>query len=118
MLRGGRLRLAAARQACRKTLAIALTLATALGFVAQSSAQTQSNSSIKVTTRLVVLNVVVTDKANQPVIGLTREDFQILENDQAQTISSFEPTVSPSNAGNRPESAAGSSVFPGGARRY
>ena len=115
MLRGGRLRLAAARQACRKTLAIALASATALSFVAQSSAQTQSNSSIKVTTRLVVLNVVVTDKANQPVIGLTREDFQILENDQAQTISSFEPTVSPSNAGNRPESAAGSSVFPGGA---
>jgi VWFA-related protein len=42
------------------------------------------------TTRLVVLDVVVTDKAGQIVRGLGKEDFTILEDGAAQSVRSFE----------------------------
>lgn len=41
--------------------------------------------------RLVVLDLVVTDKAGQPVDGLTANDFQVFEEGQPQRIRSFEP---------------------------
>jgi len=44
---------------------------------------------LRVTTRLVLVDVVVTDKDNRPVTGLTRDDFTLLENGQPQTISTF-----------------------------
>lgn len=43
-----------------------------------------------VTTRLVVLDVVVTDKAGNLVSGLSAKDFSIYEDKQEQTIRSFE----------------------------
>jgi VWFA-related protein len=57
--------------------------------------------------RLVLLDVVVTDQNNQPVTGLQKDDFQVLERSslleqgKAQTIASFEehrgaPRVTPS----------------------
>jgi VWFA-related protein len=49
---------------------------------------------IKVNTRLVVLDVVATDKDGKPVSGLTRDDFQIFEDNSVQPIRSFEPPVS------------------------
>jgi len=50
-----------------------------------------ANSSIKVTTRLVVLSVVVTDRKGKPVTNLSKDDFTILENNQQQSINTFEP---------------------------
>lgn len=63
---------------------------------AQQSAPVSPDSSkptIKVTTRLVVLNVVVNDKSGKPVAGLTKDDFQVLESNQRQTIAFFEPQI-------------------------
>jgi len=42
-------------------------------------------------TRLVVLDVVVTDKHGKPVRTLSKDDFTILEDGQPQTAASFEP---------------------------
>jgi VWFA-related protein len=45
---------------------------------------------VRVDTRLVVIDVVVTDKHGQPVSGLKKEDFVIKENGKDQTIKAFE----------------------------
>lgn len=62
--------------------------------VAQSSTQTatvnQTSSTLHVYSRLVLLDVTVTDSKGVPVHGLTRSDFHILDNNQPQKISSFE----------------------------
>jgi len=47
-----------------------------------------------VNARLVVLDVVVTDKAGKPVDGLTAKDFQVFEDDQLQFIRSLDPPTS------------------------
>jgi VWFA-related protein len=59
---------------------------------AQTSPQEppQAPSSIKVTTRLVVLSVIVTDKFGNPITDLTEDDFKVLENNQPQIINTFE----------------------------
>ena len=44
---------------------------------------------LRVTTRLVLVDVVVTDKQGRPVTGLTRDDFALLESGKAQRISVF-----------------------------
>jgi hypothetical protein len=41
--------------------------------------------------RMVVLDVVVTDKKGQPVSNLSQNDFTVFEDDQQQTIAAFEP---------------------------
>lgn len=46
---------------------------------------------IRVTTHLVVLDVVVTDKQGQAITGLRPEDFEVEENGKAQKISTFVP---------------------------
>ena len=51
----------------------------------------QSGSVIRTTTRLVTLDVVVTDKSGKPVKNLTAADFTILEDGNPQQISNFEP---------------------------
>jgi VWFA-related protein len=51
--------------------------------------QTPPTSSIKVATRLVTVEVIAQDKKNQPVMGLTKDDFELREDDQPQTISVF-----------------------------
>jgi len=45
----------------------------------------------KVTTRIVILDVVVKDKKGNIVTNLAKDDFTVLEDDQPQTIQSFEP---------------------------
>jgi VWFA-related protein len=63
------------------------------GAIPQSGTATQaaSPSTIKVTTRIVVLDVVVTDKKGNLVLrDLTRDDFTVLEDGQPQTLRSFE----------------------------
>jgi len=52
---------------------------------------------LKSEVRVVLVDVVVTQKKDQPVGGLRREDFQILEDGKPQTISYFEEhSVAPS----------------------
>jgi VWFA-related protein len=51
----------------------------------------QSQSVIRSNSRLVVLDVVVTDKAGHPITGLTKDDFRVLEDGKPQVIANFEP---------------------------
>lgn len=57
---------------------------------ASTIAQDSSTTTIKVNTRLVLLDVTVTDKKGNPVNDLTREDFTIFEDKVPQKIRSFE----------------------------
>jgi VWFA-related protein len=66
-------------------------------FWPQSGAQ-ETKPALKSNTRLVVVDVVATDRNGQPVSGLTAEDFTILEDRKPQKISDFsfqhpEPTL-------------------------
>jgi len=54
-------------------------------------AQTPQVSSLQVTTRLVVLDVVVTDRQGNPVTDLSRDDFNVTEEKASQRIKNFEP---------------------------
>ena len=66
----------------------------AFASVAQESPAPEQESpvtTLHATTRLVVLDVVVTDKQGAPVRNLTESDFTILENGQEQPVASFEP---------------------------
>ena len=68
---------------------------------------------IRVSTRLVLVDAVVTDKKGQPVTGLKPEDFVIEENGKKQKIAAFStpqeganapaPTLPPGIYSNRPE---------------
>ncbi len=55
-----------------------------------SNRDTQSIPTFKAKARLVLLDVVVTNNKGEPVSGLKKEDFEILEDGKAQTISGFE----------------------------
>jgi VWFA-related protein len=65
---------------------------TLLSAAQQSSAPDQEVpvTTLRANTRLVVLDVVVTDKHGVPVRNLTQSDFTVLENGQEQKIASFE----------------------------
>lgn len=56
----------------------------------QTSAASVQTPSLVVNARLVVLDVVVRDKNNNPVEGLTVNDFQVYEDNQLQRIRSLE----------------------------
>lgn len=56
----------------------------------QNEAPSIEAPTLSLTTRLVVLDVVVTDKAGNIVPGLTQRDFTVYEDNEAQTIRSFE----------------------------
>jgi len=84
----------------------------ALGLLAQ---QGEEGPELRATTRLVQLNVVITDKHGHPVQGLTQDDFQIFDNDTRQRIVHFAVSTgaysnelverSPLVISNRPESS-------------
>jgi VWFA-related protein len=50
----------------------------------------QSIPTFKATARLVLLDVVVTNNKGEPVTGLKKEDFEVLEDGKPQSISTFE----------------------------
>ncbi len=60
-----------------------------------SSIFAQDDDPIKVDTTIVHLNVGVVDRQGRPITNLTKNDFQIFENDTKQEILRFEPTVTP-----------------------
>src|SRR5262245_26154631 len=67
----------------------------------QQPSQTTETPTIKVTTRLVQVNVVVQDKKGEPVGDLTKDDFILLDKGQEQKIQFFSKESSeavPTNA--------------------
>jgi VWFA-related protein len=58
--------------------------------VQTSSPATQSIPTFKAKARLVLVDVVVTNNGGEPVTGLKREDFEVLEDGKPQPVSTFE----------------------------
>lgn len=69
---------------------IALTLAVAAQVPLSSPASSAPVATFSLTSRLVVLDIVVTDKQGHIVPGLAKDDFSIFENGKPQSIRSFE----------------------------
>lgn len=85
----------------RRIAPLVLTIACAAGWTVPGLAQAQQQPqqpqgtsetpfTIGVTVRRVVLDVVVTDASHQPVHGLKRTDFEVLENNKSQPVQTFE----------------------------
>src|SRR5580693_6633244 len=53
----------------------------------------QQSAAIQSTTRLVQLSVVVKDRKGDPLTGLTKEDFSILDRGHPQTIAIFSEAI-------------------------
>jgi VWFA-related protein len=62
-------------------------------------AATQGEPPLRTHSRLVMLDVVVTDRAGNPVTGLHKDDFTVLEDGQPQKISNFETPAAHFNVG-------------------
>src|SRR5437762_2875003 len=77
------------RRLSRVTCVFAL-VAVAARLQAQSSSQGVSAATIRVSKRLVLVDVVVTDKQGKPVSGLKAEDFTIEEKGKKQKIGVFQ----------------------------
>ncbi len=78
----------------RIAIASALVMNLAAGPTILSAQQTPADVpaiTIRTSTRLVVVDVVVTDKKGQPVTGLKAEDFAVEENGKKQKVSVFVP---------------------------
>jgi VWFA-related protein len=83
---------------CRRRLTVALVSAAILGSMAvlvagspgQQGAAKERQPVFRSGINIVVINVVVRDKTGTIVKGLTRKDFTILEDGQAQAISNFD----------------------------
>jgi VWFA-related protein len=74
------------------TSALVLNLAAGPGVLsAQQTPAEIPGITIRTSTRLVVVDVVVTDKKGQPITGLKAEDFTVEENGKKQKIASFTP---------------------------
>ncbi len=62
----------------------------------------KQTSTIKVSTQLVVENVVVKDKKGMPIQGLTAKDFTVTEDGVPQAIRFFKPETLPATRGTTP----------------
>ena len=76
------------RQLLRRSL-IALVAAAACAQQAQQSAPSVPPPTIRVTTHMVLVDVVVTDKQGKAIAGLHPEDFVVEENGKAQKLASL-----------------------------
>jgi VWFA-related protein len=65
---------------------------------------TDVRPTFKASARVVVVDVVVTDRNDEPVQGLHKEDFQVLEDGQPQTVSFFEERTGAAPAATKPPS--------------
>src|SRR3954465_3475655 len=70
---------------------------------AQSAAPaaTQTTPTVRVNTRLVIVDVVATDKSGKVVPGLKATDFKIFDNGHEQKMRFFEEHTSPRTASSR-----------------
>jgi VWFA-related protein len=73
----------------RSSLSLAVGLAMAWGAACASEAQS-GTTTLKVSVRRVVVDVVVSDGAGKPVKGLTADDFRVFEDGKPQPVRSFE----------------------------
>jgi VWFA-related protein len=64
----------------------------------QSAADTPQTPTLRVSSRLVLVNVVVHDKAGNPVRDLTARDFTVLDEGRPQTIQEFTAVSAPPTA--------------------
>jgi VWFA-related protein len=64
-------------------------LANTCSIQAQSQSQAMPEYSVRTTTRVVIVDAVVTDGKSQPVAGLSASDFVVLEDGKPQKISFF-----------------------------
>jgi len=71
------------------TASIVVLAVAALRLGAQESASNIPTPTIRVNTRLVVLDVVVTDKQGKPIPGLKPDDFTVEENGKKQKVATF-----------------------------
>jgi VWFA-related protein len=55
----------------------------------QSAENSQTAPPLRVTTHLVLVNVIVNDRHGNPIAGLTKEDFSVLDNRKLQEIQVF-----------------------------
>jgi VWFA-related protein len=79
-------------------LAVSIILAAVLVLAAQNQSSSQQDVPVfKSTSRLVVLDIVVTDHTGKRVAGLTKDDFTVFEDRQPQSITQFEATVEPAS---------------------
>jgi VWFA-related protein len=93
-------------------------LAVALSISAAAFAQVSETIEVRVTN----VDVVVTDKAGNPVHGLTAADFEVLEAGKSQAVTNFyevrsTPAAQPAVAG-QPEQAAPEPAVPPARRRF
>src|SRR6266851_10410748 len=91
--------------ASRLVVALALAVIIAVPAILHTQETTSEIPSltIRANTRLVVVDVVVTDKKGQPVTGLKAEDFTVEENGKKQKVSVFVPPgVANQSAGQAP----------------
>lgn len=78
-------------RSCAAVLAASCLLAASAGFAgAQSSGNQRPAYTFHAGTRVVLTDVTVTDKHGNPVPGLKASDFQIFDNNQPQSLASFE----------------------------
>ncbi len=74
----------------KKSVGLAVALLAALGiFLSAQQPQSPPSPVIRVTTRLVMVDVIATDKSGKPVTDLKREEFVIEEGGKKQKISIF-----------------------------
>ncbi len=68
----------------------------------QSGQSHPTNPPLRVTTRLVTVNVIVHDRDGKPVTGLTKEDFVLIDGGQRQKVASFSEQTTRLTANNAP----------------
>lgn len=61
----------------------------------QEQKQKEDETTLKLTTELIEVRAVVTDKTGQPISNLTKDDFELLENNKPQEIGFFSFTRVP-----------------------
>src|SRR5450759_1546579 len=81
--------LSASRLVVASTLAAIMAVPSILH--AQETTSEIPSVTIRANTRLVLVDVVVTDKKGQPITGLKAEDFTVEENGKKQKVSVFVP---------------------------
>ncbi len=75
----------------RTTIFCGFLLASSAVFLCSTAtSQSEPTSTIKTNVRRVLVDVVVTDSKGEPVTGLKKEDFEILEDGKPETIATFE----------------------------
>ena len=71
-----------------------------------------TNPVFRTTTRLVQVDVVVTDKQGRPIPGLTQSDFTVLQDGKPQQVRVFEPHTASTGAGGSASAVANAPKLP------